>query len=52
MMLDSGAVIFREFDLMKEQAGFVAFYEALGMKTCLDPLHSVSEVVRGSHSHD
>jgi len=42
MMLDSGAVIFREFDLMKEQAGFVAFYEALGMKTCLDPLHSVS----------
>lgn len=65
-------VIFREFDLMKEQEGFVKFYEgqssilmtypntdtllltllpyillcssfiALGMKTCLDPLHSVS----------
>ena len=41
-MVDNGAVIFREFDLMKDQDGFVAFYEALGMKTCLDPLHSVS----------
>ena len=41
-MADNGAVIFREFDLMKEQEGFVKFYEALGMKTCLDPLHSVS----------
>lgn len=41
-MVDCGAVIFREFDLMKEQEGFVKFYEALGMKTCLDPLHSVS----------
>ncbi len=41
-MVDNGAVIFREFDLMKQQDGFVKFYEALGMKTCLDPLHSVS----------
>ena len=41
-MVDNGAVIFRDFDLMKEQDGFVKFYEALGMKTCLDPLHSVS----------
>merc|ERR1719356_795033 len=41
-MVDSGAVIFRGFDLMKSQEGFVKFYEALGMKTCLDPLHSVS----------
>lgn len=41
-MVDNGAVIFREFDLMKEQDGFVKFYEAIGMKTCLDPLHSVS----------
>ena len=40
-MVDNGAVIFREFDLMKEQEGFVKFYEAIGMKTCLDPLHSV-----------
>ena len=41
-MVDNGAVIFREFDLMKEQGGFVKFYEALGMNPCLDPLHSVS----------
>jgi hypothetical protein len=37
-----GAIVFRYFDLMKEQAGFVSFYNALGMKVCLDPLHSVS----------
>ena len=37
-----GAVIFREWDLMKTQEGFQEFYSALGMKVCLDPLHSVS----------
>lgn len=41
-MQDHGCVIFREFDLMKSQEGFQEFYAALGMKTCLDPLHSVS----------
>mmetsp|Transcript_17523 Transcript_17523/g.24716 ORF Transcript_17523/g.24716 Transcript_17523/m.24716 type:complete len:453 (+) Transcript_17523:164-1522(+) len=41
-MTECGAVIFRDFDLMKEQDGFVQFYNAIGMKTCLDPLHSVS----------
>ncbi len=41
-MVENGAVIFRDFDLMKEQEGFTQFYEAIGMKTCLDPLHSVS----------
>ena len=41
-MVENGAVIFRDFDLMKDQDGFVSFYDALGMKTCLDPLHSVS----------
>jgi hypothetical protein len=41
-MVENGAVIFRDFELMKEQSGFVKFYETLGMKTCLDPLHSVS----------
>lgn len=41
-MVENGAVIFRDFELMKEQSGFVQFYETLGMKTCLDPLHSVS----------
>ena len=42
MMQDGSAVIFRDFDLMKTQEGFQDFYTALGMKTCLDPLHSVS----------
>lgn len=42
MMQDHGAVVFRDFDLMKTQPGFQDFYAALGMKVCLDPLHSVS----------
>lgn len=41
-MLDHGAVIFRGFDLMKEQDGFQEFYNALKMKICQDPLQSVS----------
>jgi hypothetical protein len=41
-MQDHGAVIFRDFDLMKTSEGFQEFYKALGMKVCLDPLHSVS----------
>jgi len=41
-MEEKGAVIFRGFDLMKTQEGFQQFYDALGMKVCLDPLHSVS----------
>jgi hypothetical protein len=41
-MQDHGAVIFRNFDLMKEQEGFQAFYNALEMKICQDPLISVS----------
>jgi len=41
-MEDHGAIIFRDFDLMKTQDGFQEFYKALGMKPCLDPLHSVS----------
>merc|ERR1712232_927344 len=35
-------VVFRDFDLMKEQDGFQQMYEAIGMNPCLDPLHSVS----------
>jgi len=42
MMQDHGAVIFRDFELMKSQDGFQDFYNAVGMKVCLDPLHSVS----------
>ena len=41
-MQANAAVVFRDFDLMKTQEGFQQFYEAIGMKTCLDPLHSVS----------
>mmetsp|Transcript_25701 Transcript_25701/g.37975 ORF Transcript_25701/g.37975 Transcript_25701/m.37975 type:complete len:433 (+) Transcript_25701:79-1377(+) len=41
-MQSAGAVIFRDFDLMKTQEGFQQFYNAIGMKVCLDPLHSVS----------
>lgn len=41
-MQDHGAVIFRGFDLMKEQDGFQEFYNALGMNICQDPLQSVS----------
>lgn len=42
MMVESAAVVITGFDLMKEQDGFQEFYETIGMKTCLDPLHSVS----------
>ncbi len=41
-MQDHGAVVFRGFDLMKEQDGFQEFYNALEMKICQDPLQSVS----------
>jgi Taurine catabolism dioxygenase TauD, TfdA family len=42
MMQDHGAIIFRDFQLMKTQDGFQTFYQNVGMKPCLDPLHSVS----------
>lgn len=42
MMQNHGAVVFRDFDLMKTQDGFQRMYQALGMKVCLDPLHSVA----------
>lgn len=41
-MQDHGAVVLRGFDLMKSQEGFQAFYAAIGMKVCQDPLQSVS----------
>jgi len=41
-MQSNGAVIFRDFELMKSSEGFQEMYAALGMKVCLDPLHSVS----------
>lgn len=41
-MQDHGCIVFRDFDLMKSQDGFQDFYAALGLKCCLDPLHSVA----------
>lgn len=41
-MQANAAVVFRDFDLMKTQDGFQQMYQAIGMKPCLDPLHSVS----------
>ena len=42
MMEAHSAVIFRDFELMKQQDGFQQMYQAIGMNPCLDPLHSVS----------
>jgi hypothetical protein len=36
-----GAIWFRGFELMKEKPGFQAFYEALELEPCQDPLASV-----------
>ena len=36
-----GAIWFRGFELMKEKPGFQAFYEALQLEPCQDPLASV-----------
>ena len=41
-MQEHGAIVLRDFDLMKEQEGFQAFYNAIGMQVCQDPLQSVS----------
>ena len=41
-MQEHGAIVLRDFDLMKEQDGFQAFYNAIGMEVCQDPLQSVS----------
>lgn len=38
----NGAVVFRGFELMKTQPGFEAFYQAVGMNPCKDPLFSVA----------
>jgi len=42
MMVENAAVVITGFDLMKTSDGFQEFYGAVGMKTCLDPLHSVA----------
>ena len=35
-----GCLWFRGFDLMKDEAGFRDWYEAVGLDPCLDPIHS------------
>jgi hypothetical protein len=37
---EHGCIWFRGFDLMKEPEGFRAFYDALDLPLCLDPIHS------------
>lgn len=41
-MQDHACLVFRDFTLMQTPEGLEAFYQALRMKPCLDPLHSVS----------
>jgi hypothetical protein len=41
-MQNHGCVIFRNFTLMQTPIGFTNFYNALQMKVCCDPLHTVS----------
>ena len=40
MMQKHGTVWFRNFDLMKTPDGFRAMWEAIGLETCLDPIHT------------
>jgi len=35
-----GAILFRNFELMKDAAGFRSMYEALQLNPCLDPIHT------------
>lgn len=37
---DHGCVVFKGFDLMKNPEGFRAFYDALELPLCLDPIHT------------
>ena len=41
-MQDHACLVFRNFSLMTTPDGFCEFYNALQMKVCLDPLHSVA----------
>lgn len=35
-----GAILFRNFDMMKDASGFRTMYEALQLNPCLDPIHT------------
>uniref|UniRef100_A0A7S2C8S4 TauD/TfdA-like domain-containing protein n=1 Tax=Octactis speculum TaxID=3111310 RepID=A0A7S2C8S4_9STRA len=37
---DHGCIWFKNFDLMKDTEGFRAFYDALELDLCLDPIHT------------
>lgn len=37
---EHGCIWFRGFDLMKDPAGFRAFYDNVGLDLCLDPIHT------------
>jgi len=37
---EHGAILFRNFDLMQDAAGFRTFYESLELNPCLDPIHT------------
>lgn len=37
---EHGCLHFRGFDLMKNPEGFRAFYDAMGLPLCLDPIHT------------
>jgi len=35
-----GAILFKNFETMKDAEGFRAFYDALQLNPCLDPIHT------------
>jgi hypothetical protein len=37
---EHGCIWFQGFDLMKDPEGFRAFYDAVGLPLCLDPIHT------------
>ncbi|KAJ1626301.1 hypothetical protein T492DRAFT_878704 [Pavlovales sp. CCMP2436] len=40
LLAEHGTLWFKGFDLMKDEAGFHAFYDAVGLSPCLDPIHT------------
>jgi len=40
MLAKHGTIWFRDFDLMKDPAGFREFWESLDLDPCLDPIHT------------
>jgi len=37
---EHGAIVFRNFEMMKDAEGFREFYESLQLNPCLDPIHT------------